>query len=135
MRLALEQGHGIVAGRQVKQLNRRHARAVQVNRSLGIRLSIALDDKLALMARRTCRDRTVLGRVAAVVLVGHALDLYVQVGPPLMGGEPVLGFWELGPLVGALALFFLVVLGALGKGSAVPGRHPHLADSLAYETP
>jgi len=90
---------------------------------------------IALMARRTCRSRVVIGRVAAVVLVGHALDLYVQIGPPLMGGEPRLGPWELGPLVGALSLFFLLALGGLSRGSAVPVRHPHLPDSLSYRTP
>lgn len=90
---------------------------------------------LALLARRACRSRAVIGRIAVVVLAGHALDLYVQVGPSLMGGEPRFGLWELGPVVGALALFFLIALGVLSRGPAVPTRHPHLPDSLSYHTP
>jgi len=89
----------------------------------------------ALMARRACRSRRVLAQVAATVLVGSALDLYVQVGPPLMGPDPVLGLWEIGPVVGAVALFFLITLRALSRGSAVPQNHPYLEDSLTYHTP
>lgn len=88
----------------------------------------------ALLARKSCRSRAVLARVAAVVMVAHGLDLFLQVGPPLMGAEPVLGLWELGPLVGAVSLFFLIVLRAAGTVEAVPSRHPHLADSLSYHT-
>jgi len=89
----------------------------------------------ALMARQACRSRKVLARVASVVLVGSALDLYVQVGPPLMGPDPVLGLWEVGPVVGAVALFFLITLRALARRSAVPEQHPYLTDSLTYHTP
>jgi len=90
---------------------------------------------LALLSRRGCRSRAVLGRVAAVVLVGHALELFVQVGPPLLGGTVAVGAWELGPLAGAVALWFLVVLRALGRTDAVPVHDPHLHDSLSYQTP
>jgi hypothetical protein len=90
---------------------------------------------LALMARRTCRNRKVLAQAAACVLVGHGIDLFVQVGPPLMGAEVAVGLWELGPLLGAVCLFFLLTLRALARTSIVPQRHPHLPDSLSYHTP
>jgi hypothetical protein len=90
---------------------------------------------VALLSRTACRNRKVLGRVAVVVLVGHALDLYVQVGPPLMGSEPALGPWELFPVIGAVALFFLFATDALADRSPEPEGHPYLADSLSYHTP
>jgi len=89
---------------------------------------------VALMSRKSCRTRAVLSRVAMVVMVAHGLDLFIQVGPPLMGAEPVLGLWEIGPLVGSVSLFFLIVFKALGSVEAVPSSHPHLQDSLSYHT-
>ncbi len=90
---------------------------------------------VALMARRACRNRRVLARVAVTVLVGHALDLYVQVGPPVTGPEPVVGLWELGPLAGAVALFFLIATAALERSPTVAPTHPHLTESRSYHTP
>lgn len=90
---------------------------------------------VALLARRTCRSRTVLRRVAWVVLLGHAVDLYVQVGPVLSPDGPQLGLWELAPVIGALALFALLVTRALGQAAPVPRRDPGLAYSLSYHTP
>ncbi|MBM3985842.1 MAG: hypothetical protein FJ296_09180 [Planctomycetes bacterium] len=90
---------------------------------------------LALLARRACRSRVTLARVAVCVLAGHALDLYVQVGPPLMGDTPRFGAWEILPLAGAVALFFWLSSGALARTAAEPVDHPHLHDSLTYRTP
>ncbi len=90
---------------------------------------------LALMPRSLCRNRKVLARVAICVLVGQALDLFVQVGPPLMGPHPVVGAWEVAPMAGALALFFLVAETAVARTPSVAPNHPHLADSLSYTTP
>ena len=70
---------------------------------------------LALMLRAWRRNGVVLMRIAALVLVGHAFDLYVMIAPPVMGGELWLGLWEIGPLVGALALFGWVFLRALSR--------------------
>ena len=90
---------------------------------------------LALLPRTLCRNRTVLARVALCVLVGQALDLFVQVGPPLMGASPTAGLWELAPVAGALALFFLIADGACARAPRVAPHHPHLASSLTYRTP
>lgn len=90
---------------------------------------------LALLPRTLCRSRKVLARVAVCVLIGQALDLYVAVGPPLMGAEPVADLWVLAPIVGALALFFLVADAAVSRAHPVAADHPHLADSLTYKTP
>jgi len=89
---------------------------------------------LVLLPRAACRSETVLLRVAVVLLVGHALDLFLQVAPPLMGDTPAFGLWELGPLVAAVAVFFLVTLKALGTASLVPERDPRLEQSLTYHS-
>lgn len=74
---------------------------------------------LCLMLRAWRRNGTILMRIAGLVLVGHALDLFVMITPPLSGGEVHAGLWELGPLVGALALFLWVLLRALGRAPLV----------------
>ena len=77
---------------------------------------------LVLMPKAARRSATVLTRVAYVMLVGHALDLYILVEPSLHMTRPALGLWELGPLVGLLALF---AAGVLDELSMLPvGRGP-----------
>lgn len=73
---------------------------------------------LALMLRAWRRNGVVLMRIAGVVLIGRALDLFVMIGPPVMGGELHLGLWEIGPVIGAVALFVWVLLRALSRASA-----------------
>ncbi|TDJ67886.1 MAG: hypothetical protein E2O39_13980 [Planctomycetota bacterium] len=66
-----------------------------------------------------------LMRIAAWILVGHALDLYVMIAPPLSGGVPRFGLWEIGPLVGALALFGWLLVGALCRAPLIPAGDSH----------
>lgn len=96
---------------------------------------------LALLLRRARRSETTLLRVAIVLLVGRAVDLFVIVGPavdvktPLAPGEPASpGFvvWEIAPVLGFLALFGLVTLRALARGPAVRASEPGLDYSLHY---
>ncbi|HEX9795185.1 MAG TPA: hypothetical protein VGC54_14470 [Planctomycetota bacterium] len=87
---------------------------------------------LVLLPRATKRNAKVLNRIAWVVLAGHLIDLYLLMGPPLMDGGPRFGVWELVPIGGFVAFFFLLALHALGKQSAVPARDPYLAESLGY---
>jgi hypothetical protein len=75
---------------------------------------------LALMFRAWRRNGVVLLRIAAWILVGHALDLYVMIAPPLSMGEPQFGLWELGPLVGTLALFGWLLIGRLYRAPLIP---------------
>ncbi|RKY21717.1 MAG: hypothetical protein DRQ55_03425 [Planctomycetota bacterium] len=90
---------------------------------------------LALMPRTLCRNRRVLMRISLLVLAGHALDLFVQVGPPLLGEVPYAGLWEIAPVVGAVALFFLLADAACPNPPRVTAQHPALRDSLSYRTP
>ncbi len=96
---------------------------------------------VALLLRRARRSEKTLFRVALVLLVGRAVDLFVIVGPavdvktPLAPGEPASpGFvvWEIAPVLGFLALFGLVTLRALARGPAVRASEPGLDYSLHY---
>ncbi len=88
---------------------------------------------LALLPRVSKRSDKILLQVSIVVLVGHWLDLYIMVMPPLMGNEPTLGVWEIGTFIGMLALFFGVVLRKLQSIPLVPVNDPYLVESLPEE--
>lgn len=81
---------------------------------------------LVLMLRSARRSEAVLLRVAIVLLVGRLLDVYILVGPPV-SGAPSLGPWELGPVVGALALYFRTTLRALASAAPIPRGDAELA--------
>ncbi|MCP3919256.1 MAG: hypothetical protein GY711_27265 [bacterium] len=68
---------------------------------------------LALMLSAWRRNGVILRRIAVWLLVGHALDLYVMIAPPLATSRPVPGLWEVGPLAGILALFAWSLLGGM----------------------
>ncbi len=68
-----------------------------------------------LLFRRLRRSRTALVRISVLVLIGRLVDLYVLAGPPLMGETPRAGVWELAPVVGLVALFFLVAIEGLRR--------------------
>lgn len=72
-----------------------------------------------LMPKAARRSSAVLARVALVMLAGQALNLYIQIVPPLAGPEPVFGLWELGPVVGAIAFFFWCTLRGLSRAPVV----------------
>lgn len=76
-----------------------------------------------LLPRVTKRSEKALVRVAVVLLVGRWLDLYLLVTPAFFP-DPPLGVWELGTILGAAALVFLVTLQALERrrpeGQAAP---------------
>ncbi len=73
-----------------------------------------------LMPKAARRSGTVLTRVAIVMLIGQALNLYILVGPPLLGDEPIYGLWEFAPVVGALTFFLWCTLRALTQAPIVP---------------
>jgi len=76
---------------------------------------------LVLLSRAARRSGPVLLRVCGILLIGHTLDLYLQVAPAGMGPRPLVNVWELGPVLGALALFFFLALKGLSR---LPSRPP-----------
>ena len=86
----------------------------------------------ALLPRGAKRSPRVLGRVAAVVLAGRILDVYLMIGPPLQGARPMLGIWEAGALAGAAAALVLTFYRGMRQAAPVPLNDPYLEESLHY---
>jgi hypothetical protein len=86
---------------------------------------------LVLLPRAAKQRVGILALVSVVVLAGRWLDLYVGILP--YSGEPGLddAGWEVGLLLGALGLFALVFLAALGKAALIPVGDPLVQEGLA----
>jgi hypothetical protein len=85
-----------------------------------------------LMARAPKRSLTIASRVAVVILVGRALDLYLMIYPPLLESGPRFGLVELGVLLATVGLVGIVVIRTLGGASLVPIGDPYLEESLHH---
>jgi hypothetical protein len=85
-----------------------------------------------LLPRATKRSSYVLIKVAWVVLAGRWLDLYLQIFPTQIGGQPVLGVWEIGMILGGIGLFGMLILRALTKAPLIPVKDPLLVESLSH---
>jgi hypothetical protein len=86
----------------------------------------------ALLPRGTKRSPRALGRVAAVVLTGRVLDVYLLIAPPLTGPRPVVGVWEIGSLAGAAGVLLLAFYRGIRAAAPVPVNDPYLQESLHY---
>jgi hypothetical protein len=87
-----------------------------------------------LIRRDTKRDRRVLAAVAAVLLAGRWIDLYLMILPPIVGERALPGPWEFGLLAGGAGLFGLLLARGLRAAPIVPAGDPDLAASLQYES-
>ena len=86
----------------------------------------------ALMPKFVRRTPRYLLQIAYVMLVGQALNMFMLVGPSQMGGSPHFSIYEVAPVIGAGALFFLLVLRGLAAAPLVPQAEPDVAESLEY---
>jgi hypothetical protein len=87
---------------------------------------------IVLLRRDMKRQRLVIAVVAATILVGRWLDVYLMVFPGVVGGTPTLGLWEIGLTLGGVGAFGLVLAAALQGAPAVPVADPELVESLEY---
>ncbi|MBR9977071.1 MAG: hypothetical protein KFH87_03200 [Bacteroidetes bacterium] len=87
---------------------------------------------VTLLSARAKKAEGLLLKVAIIVLIGHWIDLFWMIAPPFMPAAPVIGVWEIAPLVTALALFFFFTLRALSRGNVLPVQDPTLVESLHY---
>jgi hypothetical protein len=85
-----------------------------------------------LLPRGTKRSPRALGRVAAVVLAGRVLDVYLLIAPPLVGSRPAFGIGTLGALAGAAGVLVLVFYRGIRAAAPVPVNDPYLEESLHY---
>lgn len=78
------------------------------------------------------RSKSVMIKVAVIVLIGRWVDLYVMVFPDTPGGMPTFGVWELagiGLLCGAFAWLFLR---SFRRAAPAPTGDPLLDESLHH---
>jgi hypothetical protein len=87
---------------------------------------------LVLLPRPAKTDESTLLRVCALLLVGRWLDLYVMIQPVFEEQAPVLGIWEIAPVVCAAALFVVYLRRKLGAADLVPRGDPYLEESLRH---
>jgi hypothetical protein len=81
---------------------------------------------VVLLRRDAKRRRQTLGLVAATVLVGRWVDVYLLIFPSVLGETPRIGLWELGLTAGGLGGFGLALVWALRSAPAVPLADPDL---------
>jgi len=74
----------------------------------------------------------ILLRVCFVVLVGHRVDLYCMIEPPIRGASAAAGLWEIAPGAGLVSLFILLFLRRLSARSLVPANDPYLVEGLHH---
>jgi hypothetical protein len=87
---------------------------------------------LVLIRRDTKRQRQAIGLVAAIVLLGRWLDVYLMIFPGVVGPSPTFGLWEIGMTLGGIGAFGLVLAAVLKGAPAVPVADPELVESLEY---
>jgi len=85
-----------------------------------------------LLPRPCKRSESVMLKVAAVVLLGRWLDLYIMVFPATVGAAPVFGLWELAGGCFVVGAFGWLFFRTFAKASPVPTGDPLLGESLHY---
>ena len=87
---------------------------------------------LALLPRAGKRDGSFLVKVAAVVLLGRALDMYLLIIPTVSESTPFAGVAPLGILLGAIGVFILAFGTTLSRAALIPLKDPYLEESLHH---
>jgi len=84
-----------------------------------------------LMPRKPARRLKVVIPVVILLIIGHWIDLYLQIFPGVTG-ENDFGFLEIGTFLGYCGLFALVVARTLSAAAPVPRNHPYLSECLDH---
>jgi len=87
---------------------------------------------IILLPSRTNTNKTVLIFVSIILIIGHWVDLFLQIMPGSVG-EFNIGFIEVGIFAGFTGLFIFYVSRSLGKMPLIPKNHPYLGESLNLE--
>jgi hypothetical protein len=90
---------------------------------------------LVLLPVQAKRSSSVMAKVAALLLIGRWLDLYLMVMPVVSSSQSArVGFWELGLLAGAIGLVPLLMVKGLNAAALVPVNDSRLQQSLHYHS-
>jgi hypothetical protein len=84
---------------------------------------------LLLLPRANKRAPGTLAAASWLVLAGRVVDLYVMVGPPLLGPHAIPGIWEIAAVTAAAGIFGVGFARALGKAAPVPTGDPYLREA------
>ena len=87
---------------------------------------------LVLLPRPATHVESQMLRICGMLLVGRWLDLYLLVLPVFESQAPVLGLWEVAPIVGVAALFLIFLRRGLAAADLVPRGDPYLGESLRH---
>jgi len=87
-----------------------------------------------LLFRKTKRSEKSLIMASIAVLIGHWLDLYLMIFPPLIGNNPEFGFIELGVSIIIIVISFGLVILTISKGNVVPIKDPYINESIRLHT-
>ncbi len=84
-----------------------------------------------LLPTRTSRSKPVIFSVVILLIIGHYIDLYMQIIPGTTGMLQF-GFIEAGTFLGFAGLFALTTGYWLSKAPLIPKNHPYLGESLEH---
>jgi hypothetical protein len=85
---------------------------------------------VVLLSQWSKRNEGLLLKVCVIIMIGHWIDLYWMILPPFIKSGPEVSIWEIGPIAGAVALFFLATLRSFAKGNPIPVKDPMLVESV-----
>ncbi|MDA8930457.1 quinol:cytochrome C oxidoreductase [Bacteroidia bacterium] len=88
---------------------------------------------LVLMMRNAKRSPKVLLTAAAIILIGHWVDVYLLIMPGTIGDHAGIGMLEVGTTMAFAGLFIYVVLNSLSKANMYPTNHPYLLESANHD--
>ncbi len=91
---------------------------------------------LVLMTRDAKRQRIILKVVAVAIIIGHWLDFYIMLTPPILKHDGGLDanflFIELGLALVFGSIFIFLIMTGLSKASLVAKNHPMLEESVHH---
>lgn len=86
---------------------------------------------IVLLPNFWAKRKNVLASVSVILIIGHYIDLYLQIMPGTME-KPVFGFIEAGTFIGFLGLFMVSFARAISRGYLYPVNHPYLSESMKH---
>lgn len=86
---------------------------------------------VVLLPTRTSRSKPVIFAMVILLVIGHYVDLYLQIMPGTTG-KLLFGFIEIGTFLGYTGIFALSTGYWLSKAPLVPKNHPYLEESLEH---
>ena len=88
---------------------------------------------LLLITRASKRNLAWLTSVALLVLIGHWVDLYINIMPGATLAAPSISLLAIGMGLLFFAIFLFVVIRKYTQAAEIPQNHPHLEESFNYE--